>query len=93
MAYLQVDLSSVSRPVKLAFKEFSHIETEAGSDVIIIAATPQEIVEKFRETQMLSAMRSAEFQYPTELTEISPDAVVNGMSVRERFRALLSAIS
>lgn len=91
MAYLQVDLANASSPVRDAFREFTHVETDIGSDVIIIAASEQELADKLKATQMLAASLDETYVYPTQMQEISPAIIINGKAIREHFHEALTA--
>ena len=85
MAYLQVDLTHVSRPVVKAFKQFPWMEMEVGGGVIILLATEASIFEALRAMQLEADCLDTTFEYPTTLVPVNPELVINGKKVREHF--------
>jgi hypothetical protein len=90
MSYLQVNLSSASAKVREVLKEFPWIETETGSDVIIIAATEAALADKLRRLQQESAATDTTLEFPTEMKIVPRDAIINGRSIRHLFYEKLS---
>jgi hypothetical protein len=91
MSYLRVNLEGASEIVREAMKEFVWIETEAGSDTIIVAATEHELVEKFKETELKAAELDAQLNYPVVMVKVDPATIINGKTVEERIHNALVA--
>lgn len=88
MSFYQLDLTGAPNAVRAAFRELVHIDTEVGSDVIIVAATERVLMEKARVVQLKSATQDIDFDFVTAIEAIPPNTIINKVTVREHFAAL-----
>lgn len=87
MSFYQLDLTGAPDAVRAAFRELVHIDTEVGSDVIIVAATERVLMEKARTVQLKSATQDIDFDFVTAIELIPPNTLINKFTVRELFAA------
>ena len=88
MAFYQVDLASMSTPAREAFRQLAHIDTDVGSDVIILAATEQELLDKARHIQLQAVIEDSDPSFSATMLPVDPDTVINGKTVRRYFEEM-----
>ena len=83
MVFLQIDLTGTSAPVRDRFKQFTYVETEPGSDVIIIDATTTQVGVALRDILRTAASMDSDYVTPSSILEVEGSVVINGKPLIE----------